>query len=166
VLKGITIDIQARQHIAICGRTGSGKTSLILCLLKMISVKDGTVAIDGVDISTLSPSILRSRINVYVAIHTHLHSTGELIQSRIPQDPFLIPGTIRFNIDPQLTVSDDDIIRALNRVGLWTIIEAQGGLDADLDATTWSAGQKQLLCFARAMVKQSRILILDESMSR
>jgi ABC-type multidrug transport system fused ATPase/permease subunit len=84
----------------------------------------------------------------------------------VPQDPFLLPGTIRFNVDPFRKVSDERIIEALERVRLWTIISEQGGLSKEMDTTAWSAGQKQLLCLARAMVRKSKLLILDEAASR
>lgn len=77
-----------------------------------------------------------------------------------------MPGTIRFNIDPFGKVSDEDIIRALERVRLWAIISEKGGLSKEIDTSMWSAGQKQLLCLARAMVRNSKVLILDEAMSR
>ncbi|KAM0472660.1 hypothetical protein ACHAPX_008621 [Trichoderma viride] len=147
VLNGISLSIKAGDHVAICGRTGSGKTSLILSLLKMLDIVEGSISIDGVDISTLSNAEVRSRINV------------------VSQDPFILPGSIRFNVDPLNHASDEDIVQALRRVRLWSIVEEQGGIDEEIDLTSWSAGQKQLLCFARAMVKRSKILILDEAMS-
>lgn len=148
MLNGITLSIKAGDHVAICGRTGSGKTSLILSLLKMVEIVEGSISIDGVDISTLSNAEVRSRINV------------------VSQDPFILPGSIRFNVDPLNHATDEDITQALRRVRLWSIVEEQGGIDKEMDLTSWSAGQKQLLCFARAMVKRSKILILDEAMSR
>ncbi|KAM0458751.1 hypothetical protein ACHAPV_005740 [Trichoderma viride] len=147
VLNGITLSIKAGDHVAICGRTGSGKTSLILSLLKMLEIVEGSISIDGVDISTLSNAEVRSRLNV------------------VSQDPFILPGSIRFNVDPLNHASDEDITQALRRVRLWSIVEEQGGVDEEMDLSSWSAGQKQLLCFARAMVKRSKILILDEAMS-
>ncbi|EHK17094.1 uncharacterized protein TRIVIDRAFT_195099 [Trichoderma virens Gv29-8] len=147
VLNGVSLLIESGQHVAICGRTGSGKTSLILSLLQMTEIVEGSISVDGVDLSTLTCAEVRSRINV------------------VPQDPFLMPGTVRFNVDPLNGASDEDIVRALEDVRLWTMIDEQGGLDKELDLSSWSAGQKQLLCFARAMLKRSKILILDEAMS-
>ncbi|KAK1597503.1 ABC transporter [Colletotrichum navitas] len=147
VLKGVTLTIDAGQHVAVAGRSGSGKTSLVLGLLQMMDVREGKIELDGVDVSTLAPAELRSRINV------------------VSQDPFLIPGTVRANIDPfGACPGDAEITRALERVGLWGLVRAQGGLDGDADAESWSAGQKQLLCLARAMVRRSKLLVLDEAM--
>jgi ABC-type multidrug transport system fused ATPase/permease subunit len=108
----------------------------------------GSIKIDSVDVSSLTPADLRSRINV------------------VPQDPFLIPGTVRFNIDPYEKVTDDTIVRTLQRLNLWDKVESFGGLDAERPLTSWSVGEKQLLCLARAMVRKSSILILDEATSR
>ncbi|KAH7165351.1 ABC transporter [Dactylonectria macrodidyma] len=146
VLNGVSLSIKPAEHIAICGRSGSGKTSLILCLLEMLDAQSGTISIDSVSISSLSPSDLRSKLNV------------------IPQDPFLLPGDVRFNMDPFGEASDANIIRALERVGLWELIKEQG-LDKEMDSGSWSAGQKQLLCLARAMVRQKKVIVFDEAAS-
>jgi len=148
VLKGLSMSIRPGQHVAICGRSGSGKTSLILSLLQMIHVPEGKITLDGVDLSTITRENICSHINV------------------VSQDPLLIPGTIRFNIDPSLAVSEVEVTQALRLVGLWTMVQDQGGLNKDIDTKAWSAGQKQLLCLARAIVKKAKILVLDEAMSR
>ncbi|EGR46616.1 uncharacterized protein TRIREDRAFT_66111 [Trichoderma reesei QM6a] len=147
VLNGITLSIKPGEHVAICGRTGSGKTSLILSILQMTQIVEGSISIDGVDLSTLSHSLVRSRINV------------------VPQDPFLLPGTVRFNVDPLGGASDEEVVRALERVRLKAFVDEKGGIDGEVDLESWSGGQKQLLCFARAMLRRSKILILDEAMS-
>lgn len=142
------MQIRAGEHIAVCGRSGSGKSSLLLALLKMITTDSGRITIDEKDTASITGEAVRLGMNV------------------VAQDPLLLPGTIRFNLDPFRAVDDDEIVRSLRRVRLWDIIEAQGGLEQQLDTAAWSVGQKQLLCFARAMVRRSKILLLDEAMSR
>lgn len=147
VLKGLTLSIKAGEKIAICGRSGSGKTSLILSLLHMIHT-NGELVIDNVDIHNIVPNELRALINI------------------VPQEPFLMPGSVRQNVDPFEVADDHDIIASLKRLGLWERIEATGGIDSDMPLTSWSVGERQLICMARAMVRRSPILILDEATSR
>ncbi|PYH89769.1 putative multidrug resistance-associated protein [Aspergillus ellipticus CBS 707.79] len=147
ILKSLDLIIQPGEKLAICGPSGSGKTSLIMALLQMISLYDGQVTINGADLTTLKPTALRSQINV------------------IPQDPFFMPGTLRFNLDPRNQLPDAHLISAIQKVGLWNRVIADGGLDVPIDSLDWSYGEKQLLALARALVVDSPILVLDEATS-
>ncbi|KAJ5185124.1 hypothetical protein N7491_007004 [Penicillium cf. griseofulvum] len=147
VLGNIDISIHAGEKIALCGRTGSGKSSLVSALLRILEPSSGTIFIDGIDISKVSRAHVRSRINT------------------IPQQPFFLRGSIRLNADPANNATDDTIIDSLRVVNLWSDIESKGGLDADWSDELLSFGQQQLFCLARAMCKSSNLLIMDEATS-
>ncbi|KAK2593028.1 hypothetical protein QQS21_009282 [Conoideocrella luteorostrata] len=144
VLRDISLSIQAGQRVAICGRTGSGKSSLALALLRMIAQPAGTITIDGIDISTVPHQTVRSRV---VAL---------------PQEPYIFDASVRINLDPGETVSDAKMIDALQRVQLWAKLEQRGGLDALMHGKFLSQGEMQLFVFARAMLRSGRVLVLDE----
>ncbi len=148
VLKDLTLAIQGGEKIGICGRTGSGKSSLIMTLFRMLELRAGSITIDGLDLSTIPRHEVRSRI------------------IGLPQDIFLLNGSVRLNIDPYRRATDKAITAALQDVRLWEVIQGKGGLDADVEDVNLSHGQKQLLCLAQSLLRQSSILVLDEATSR
>ncbi|KAH8198292.1 hypothetical protein TruAng_007542 [Truncatella angustata] len=146
VLTDLNLSIGPGEKIAICGPSGSGKSTILLALLRMIDIQ-GNIIIDNINISHLSGDDLRSRLNV------------------LPQESFFLPGTIKSNLDVRGLSSMDAIQVAVERVGLWNRVRSLGGLEANLDPSQWSQGEKQLLCLARAILTPSKVLILDEATS-
>ncbi|KAF3324683.1 ABC transporter C family member 14-like protein [Carex littledalei] len=148
VLKGITLSIYGGEKIGVVGRTGSGKSTLIQALFRIVEPSEGKIIIDGVDICTLGLHNLRSRFGI------------------IPQEPVLFEGTIRSNIDPLEQYSDDEIWQALERCQLKDSVaskpEKLDSLVAD-NGENWSVGQRQLMCLGRVMLKRSKILFMDEA---
>lgn len=165
-LKNVSFKVKPNERIGICGRTGAGKTSLTNALYRLVELCDGAIYIDDVDISQLGLNELRSKLSI------------------IPQESVLFRGNIRYNLDPFGEKTDEELWKALSRSGLINASELESiktqhkdkDLKLDLhkfhldsvvedDGSNFSLGERQLIAFCRALVRNSKVLILDEATS-
>ena len=146
VLKNLSFEIKPKEKIGVVGRTGSGKSTLCLCMFRLLEAYNGKISIDDMDISEIGLEMLRKNLTI------------------IPQEPTIIEGTLRENVDPSNVYNDQQIIDVLIDVGLEDFMKDKT-LDYEIEnnGNNISIGEKQLICIARALIKKSKIILMDEA---